>query len=62
MFGLDKFQISRLKAKLFKLRINNKKVIAEWIDGEKRTIIINPIIFWKLNKNTISDVSKIFDI
>lgn len=61
-FGLDKFQISRLKAKLFKLRINNKKVIAEWIDGEKRTIIINPIIFWKSNKNTISDISKIFDI
>lgn len=61
-FGLDKFQISRLKAKLFKLRINNKKVIAEWIDGEKRTIIINPIIFWKSNKNTISDISKIFEI
>ncbi|GAA0856989.1 hypothetical protein GCM10008916_08850 [Clostridium nitritogenes] len=61
-FGLDTIQTSKLKAKLFRLRIKNKKVVAEWIDDNKRMIIINPIIFWKSNKNTISDVSKIFDI
>lgn len=61
-FGLDTTKTSKLKAKLFRLRINNKKVVAEWIDDNKRMIIINPIVFWKSNRNTISDVSRIFEI
>lgn len=61
-FGLNTTQTSKLKAKLFRLRINNKKVVAEWIDDDKRVVIINPAIFWKSNRNTISDISKIFDI
>lgn len=60
--GLDGKQSRNLKGKLFKLRINDKKVIAEWADDNYKKIVINPAIFWKANSENISDVAKIFDI
>ncbi|WP_196002104.1 hypothetical protein [Clostridium sp. 1001271B_151109_B4] len=61
--GLEKKQAYNLKSKLFKLRINDKKVIAEWKDNFNITkLVINPAIFWKSNEGKISDVAKIFEI
>lgn len=60
--GLDKKQSRNLKGKLFKLRINNKKVIAEWTDDKGIKIVVNPSVFWKSNTSNISDVAKLFEI
>ena len=55
-------QSKKLKYKLFKLRINGKKVIAEWKDDNGVKIVVNPAVFWKANESNISDVAKLFDI
>lgn len=61
--GLEKKQAYNLKTKLFKLRINGKKVIAEWKDNfDTVKLVVNPAIFWKANQSKISDVAKIFEI
>lgn len=61
--GLEKKQAYNLKTKLFKLRINDKKVIAEWKDSfDVVKLVINPAIFWKANESNISEIANLFDI
>lgn len=60
--GLTLDQSKKLKSKLFKLRIDNKKVMAEWKDDTTVKLIVNPAIFWKANESNISEVANLFEI
>lgn len=61
IFGMDRKQASKLKTNLFKLKIRDKKVIAELVNLSERRIVVNPAIFYKSNSECISDVAKIFE-
>lgn len=61
IFGMDKVKASKLKTNLFKLKINDRKVVAELVNLSERRIVVNPAIFYKSNSECISDVAKIFE-
>ncbi|ALG48584.1 hypothetical protein FORC3_1207 [Clostridium perfringens] len=61
IFGMDRKQASNLKNTLFKLKVNDKKVIAELVNLSERRIVVNPAIFYKSNSECISDVARLFE-
>lgn len=61
IFGFSKDKIKRLRVNLFKLKIKDKKVIAELVNLRERRIVVNPAVFYKSNSECISDVAKIFE-